>query len=84
MSSTADPREPACPPGMRPHRVRVKMIHDALQEGMTGAICIDNTPEHVAWYLAELAKYPRLEVLLKGELSPAIYSIKVRKRPPQN
>ncbi len=79
-----EPKEPPCPPDRRPHRERVREIEAMLPEGKTGAICIDDTPEHRAWYLAEVAKYPRLKIVDQGELTPCVYVIKVRKEPSSN
>lgn len=75
----ADPKEPHCPPGRRPHRERVKEIDSMLPEGKTAGVCIDNTPGHVEWYLHEIAKYPRLLVEFKGDLTKDIYVIRVKK-----
>ncbi len=79
-----NPREPSCPPGQRPHRERVRAINDLLPEGKVGGITIDDTPEHRAWYLHELAKYPRLTVEYQGPLAPGVYLIRVRKGPALN
>jgi hypothetical protein len=79
-----EPKEPTCPPDRKPHGDRVKKIDAMLPEGKTGAICIDNTPEHKAWYLHELAKYPRLIIEFQGDLTLDIYIIKVRKGPSNN
>jgi hypothetical protein len=62
----------------------VKEIDAILPEGKTGGICIDNTPQHRAWYLHEIAKYPRLKVVCQGDLTPNVYVIKVRKEPSGN
>lgn len=79
-----EPKEPPCPPDRKPHRQRVKEIEAMLVEGKTGAIVIDDTPEHRAWYLHEVAKHPRLRMLDQGVLAPGIYVIKVRKEPSPN
>lgn len=76
-----EPPEPECPPDRKPHRERVADIDRILMEGLTGGICIDNTPEHRTWYLHELKKYPRLTVVYQGDLSSEIYLIKVRAGP---
>lgn len=55
-----------------------------LPEGKVAGICIDDTAEHIEWYLHELAKYPRLKVLSHGKLGPGLYIIKVRKEPSNN
>ena len=81
------PPEPPClahPIGRRPHAERVREIDARLPEGKTAAVCIDDTPEHRAWYLHELGKYNRLEVVDQGILSTGIYTIKVRKLPSAN
>ena len=69
---------------MRPHRDRVKEIDKILPEGKTAGVCIDNTEEHRVWYLHEIAKYPRLVIEYKGDLSSEIYVIRVRKGPSLN
>jgi hypothetical protein len=79
-----EPPEPSCPPGRRPHADRVKEINDLLPEGKVGGIVIDNTPDHKAWYLHELTKYPRLTVEYQGDLSKDAYLIRVRKGPSNN
>ena len=79
-----NPPEPPCPPDRKPHRDRVKEIDAMLPEGKTGGICIDNTPEHKAWYLHELTKYPRLAIEFQGLLHPDVYVIRVRKEPSRN
>lgn len=73
------PKMPSYPEDRKPHDERVKEINDTLPKGKTGAICIDNTEEHKAWYLYELTKYPLLKIVLQGELNPDIYMIKVEK-----
>lgn len=50
-----------------------------LSEGQTGALCIDDTPEHRAWYLHELSKYPKLTVVEQWQLLDGVYAIKVKK-----
>ncbi len=84
MSEMNAPPEPPCPPDRKPHRDRVKEIDALLPEGKTGAVCIDDTPEHRAFYLHELAKYPRLKVVWQGVTLPGVYTIKVRKEPSNN
>ncbi len=79
-----EPPEPTCPSDRKPHRERVRDINDMLPEGKTGGICIDDTPEHRAWYLHELAKYPRLTVTYHGRLMSGVYIIKVLKGPALN
>ena len=85
-----EPKEPPCPSDRKPHRDRVREIDAMLPEGKTGAICIDNTEEHRAWYLHELKKYPRLIIEYQGVLvdegivGDGIYLIKVRKGPSLN
>lgn len=81
-----EPKEPPCPKGRKPHRDRVREVDAMLPEGKTGAICIDNTEEHKAWYLHELKKYPRLIIEYQGDLDKTgmIYLIKVRKGPSLN
>jgi len=76
-----EPQEPPCPAGRRPHKERVRMIADKLKEGQTAGVCIDNTEQHKAFYLHEIAKYPRLVVEFQGELTADIYVIKVLKGP---
>jgi len=78
------PPEPPCPLDRKPHRERVKEIDAMLPEGKTASVCIDNTPEHRAWYLHEIAKYPRLTIESQGDLTSEIYVIKVRKEPSRN
>lgn len=75
------PPEPEYTPGCKPHRDRVRDIDTILPVGKTGAVCIEDTPEHIAWYLHEIAKYPRLKVMGQGRLGAGIYTIKVRKEP---
>jgi hypothetical protein len=79
-----EPQEPPCPSDRKPHKERVNDIDNLLLEGQTGAICIDDTPEHIAWYLHELAKYPRLTVVHRELLAEGVYLIKVRKEPSPN
>jgi hypothetical protein len=79
-----EPVEPHCPAGRKPHRDRVKEIDGMLREGMTAAVAIDDTEEHKAWYLHEIAKYKRLSVIFQGRLGEGVYVIKVRKGPPVN
>lgn len=79
MAELNQPPEPDCPPGRKPHADRVKEIDLILPEGKTGGICVDNTPVNVAWYLHEIAKYPRLVVESQGKLTKGVYIIKVRK-----
>lgn len=79
-----EPKEPDHPSGSRPHKDRIRLIEATLGEGKTGAICIDNTDGHRAWYLHEIAKYPRLALEYQGNLTKEIYLIKVRKLPSQN
>lgn len=79
-----EPPEPTCPPDRKPHHVRVRDIDAILPEGKTGAVCIDNTPEHRAWYMHEIGKYHRLEVVYEGALNEDVYIIKVRKLPAAN
>jgi hypothetical protein len=74
-----DPKEPSCPAGRKPHSQRVKEIAEILPVDKTGGIAIDNTPEHIAWYLHEIAKYKQLIVEAKDEMSKDIYVIRVRK-----
>ena len=81
-SCDCPPKCPPCPPNRRPHWERVRDIDRLLQEGKTGAICIDDTPEHRAWYLHELTKYPHLKIVDQGDELPGVYVIKVRKEPP--
>ncbi len=76
--------EPPCPPDRKPHRDRVKQINDMLPEGKTGAVVIDDTPGHRAWYLSEISRYPRLTVTDQGVMFNGAYVIKVAKGPPQN
>jgi hypothetical protein len=78
------PPEPVCQPGRKPHPQRVREIHDILPEGKSGGICIDDTPEHRAWYLHELTKYPRLIIESQGPIGGGIYVIRVRKGPSLN
>ncbi len=82
-----EPTEPSCPPDRKPHRDRVRDIDALLAEGTTAVVCIDNTPEHRAWYLHELAKYPRLTIEAQGVLvsdGSGVYVIRVRKEPSRN
>jgi len=79
-----EPKEPDCPAGRKPHHQRVAEIDRILPEGKTAGIAIDNTEEHKTWYLHELKKYPRLEVLNQVELNKDVYVIKVRKGPSTN
>jgi hypothetical protein len=79
-----EPQEPPCPAGRKPHRERVKQIHDMLPTDKTGAVCIDDTEEHRAWYLHEIAKYPRLVIVDQGPMKQGIYIIKIRKLPSMN
>lgn len=74
-------KEPDVPAGRRPHRDRVKDIADLLKVGKTGGICIDNTEEHKAFYLHELSKYPKLNVVYQGNLTKDTYLIKVERLP---
>lgn len=64
--------------------MRVAIIDATLREGHTAAVAIDNTPEHRAWYLHEIGKYPQLAVEFQGDLNRDVYIIKVRKLPSQN
>lgn len=73
------PPEPPYPPDRKSHRDRVRGIEEILPVGKTGAICIDDTPEHRAWYLYEIAKYPTMQILDQGVLAKGIYTIKVHK-----
>lgn len=81
-----EPKEPPCPPDRKSHKDRVRDIDRMLPEGRTGAVCIDNTDAHKAWYLHEIAKYPRLIVEYQGvlDLAGTVYMIKVRKGPSLN
>lgn len=79
-----EPKEPDHSPGSRPHSDRIRLIESTLREGKTGAICIDNTEEHRAWYLHEIAKYLTLRIEYQGNLTDLIYLIKVKKLPSQN
>lgn len=79
-----EPPEPPCSEGRRAHADRVRDIDRMLMEGKVGGICIDDTPEHRAWYLHEIAKYPRLSVVFQGVLREGIYIIKVRQGPQLN
>ena len=72
---------PECPPGRKPHAERVGEIDRLLKVGHTGAVCIDDTPVHRAWYLHEIGKYPKLKVVFQGRLGQGIYVIKVEKLP---
>lgn len=63
------------------HAQRVRDIESMVRVGNTAGIAIDDTDEHRAWYLHEVAKYPRLVVVWHGKLMPGIYLIKVRKEP---
>lgn len=78
------PPEPPCPPDRKPHKERVRDIEAMLPEGKTGAVCIDDTPEHRAWYLAEISKYPRLTITGQGVLAKGIYAFRVLKGPSLN
>lgn len=80
----SEPICPDCPADRKPHPERVKEIDKLLPEGKTGAVCIDNTEVHKAWYLHELQKYPRLTIVFQGALTKDIYVIKVRKEPSRN
>ena len=81
----SEPKEPDCPAGRKPHRERVAEINKILPKGKTAGICIDNTPEHRAWYLHELTKYQSLKVVYQGPLrmdnipDDMVYLIKVEK-----
>lgn len=77
-------KEPPCPPDRKPHSERVKEIDDQLPEGKIAGVAIDNTPEHKEWYLAEIAKYPRLKVLGHCAMSKLIYIIRVQKESSAN
>jgi hypothetical protein len=79
MIAPIQPPEPECPPGRKPHPQRVREINALLKVGQTGAICIDDSPRHRAWYLHEIGKYPTLEVAYQGRLMSGVYMIKVRK-----
>ncbi len=82
--SDEDPKEPPCPAGRVPHRKRVRKIDQLLREGQVGGIVVDDTPEHRAWYLHEIKKYPRLAVDYEGVLAEGMYLIRVRKGPSVN
>lgn len=84
MSQDREPPMPECPTDRVPHPLRVKRINAMLRENQTGAIAIDDTPIHQAWYLHEVAKYPTLQVVDQGVAMPGVYVIKVRKLTPQS
>lgn len=77
----SEPKEPPCPPDRRPHRERIPEIVKQLPAGKTAAVCIDDTPEHIAWYRHEIKKYPELFFEGEGpsEEITGVYIFKVRK-----
>jgi hypothetical protein len=83
-SCNCPPKCPPCPDGRKPHRDRVREISAMMVEGQMAGIAIDNTPEHIEWYLHELTKYPRLTVRYRGALGDGVYIIKVQQGPRSN
>lgn len=79
----SEPQEPTCPAGRLPHRQRIATIAAKMKEappGFTASVCIDNKPEHRAYYLHQLGMVPELEIVDEGELTPILYAIKVKRR----
>ncbi len=76
----SDVPEPKCPAGRRPHRDRIAdIIKLCPTGGKTAGVVVDNTPEHIAYYLAELAKHPEISILFQGKLTDESYLIKITK-----
>lgn len=73
------PVEPPSPVGRKSHRDRIADIVRLLPTGKTGAVCIDNTPEHRAYYRHRLSNCRQVKIVYEGKLSPDIYLIKVEK-----
>lgn len=71
--------EPPCPVDRKPHRERISEIVRQCPLDKTAAVCIDNTPEHIAYYLQELGKHKEISVVFQGQLTPDIYLIKITK-----
>lgn len=71
--------EPSCPADRVPHRDRILEIVRLCPTNKTAGVCIDNIPEHIAYYLQELSKYKEIGIVYEGKLSPEIYLIKVTK-----
>lgn len=74
-----EPAEPPCPSDRRPHRDRIADIVRLLPLNKTAGVCIDNTPEHRAYYLHQLSKYREISIIYQGELNKDVYVIKITK-----
>lgn len=74
-----DPSEPPCPADRKPHRERIADIARMCPAGKVAAVAIDDTPEHRAYYLHELAKYKDLSIVGQGTLTDGVYIINVTK-----
>lgn len=71
--------EPACPLGMVPHRQRIANIIEYSPIDKIAGVCIDNKPEYINYYLQELRKHKAITIIYKGEMTPDVYLIKIRK-----
>jgi hypothetical protein len=74
-----EPSEPSCPADRRPHRDRIADIAKMCPAGKVAAVAIDDTPEHRAYYLHELAKYKDVSIVDQGSLGGGVYIIRVTK-----
>ncbi len=74
-----EPPEPPCPADRKPHRDRIQEIVQICPLNKTAGVCIDNTPEHRAYYLHQLGKYKEISVVFQGALTPYTYLIKITK-----